>query len=848
MPQKQAQEVLVGEQESEEDEEESEGEDLEEDDIDDGTLQTNIVMSAEVEMSEAVDHMHIESPTQRETFRVGFEDTMQTPEGESEQAETPMFVVDTVGDPSLAMRPRTNGKQPAARSPSPTPSNSSEEVVVFRGRSNPAPAADPPTRTKYKEKLTLADDGGYEARTISTAAVKPNEGFGQKTIPTKTENKQPIAIRAPKPVPSHQAYHIATPLSSSPLQQQPPKSAIGWASHSSKFEDEVAPDTTWAPAPSGSWWKNKSKKLRPDLAPPESEKLAIGKKPRGPSKVMFAEPQATPEEVAAMPETSSGEKDVEETISSLQAEVRSMQRSKRRARQVSREQDEISILASAATATPQRRGKRGRKRDNRQLRNLIDDEGEDEDAEEAAFVDYMHNLADQQLDGANDAIFGRTAHASTFGPSLVIDGEEVGDDEVLPSHFDMMNNSDTSSEDTGPIGQDTSEISGDENADWSDMESSELEEELEYTEREQWEDEQDLRQRRQDAMTDEQIARLFAKQQELGIDDDELVIDNGEYVAMSDDMDGIGDIARARAGLANISNSSFARPNKHGVRRRNNRDFSFPDASALADTVEQYGENGFDIMDFERPSLRPTRKGRKGTLPPELEALSDEELKETMRTTWANDRSKKSAKKAEREALRMEGLLGTPGRQGKADLSAKYPFGISLPQIHEELKEFLANENQQSRPFPPMKKHDRKALHEIAAVLKLSSKSVGSGHDRFPVLSKTSRTNYAPAVLDRAIAASDKGFLGHGSRTARKLTRSNEKGGKGGKAFGGATAATLRNGEVVGAGAAELGKENFGHKLMEKMGWSKGMALGREGEGRLVPVEQVVRLGTAGLG
>jgi hypothetical protein len=244
--------------------------------------------------------------------------------------------------------------------------------------------------------------------------------------------------------------------------------------------------------------------------------------------------------------------------------------------------------------------------------------------------------------------------------------------------------------------------------------------------------------------------------------------------------------------------------------------------------------------------LRPTKKGRKGTLPPELEALSDEDLKENMRTAWASDRRKKSAKKAERDELRMQGLLGTPGRTGKADLSQKYPFGMTTQQIHEELRVFLEDDNQQSRPFPPMAKNDRKELHEIAVVLKLTSKSIGSGKDRFPVLTKTSRTHYTPEILNRAIDASAKGFLGHGSKTARKLTRQNAKAAKGG--FGSTAAAQLRNGEVVGAGAAELGKENFGHRLMEKMGWSKGMALGKGGEGRLEPVEQKVRLGTAGLG
>ena len=530
-----------------------------------------------------------------------------------------------------------------------------------------------------------------------------------------------------------------------------------------------------------------------------------------------------------------------------------MQKSKRRARQTSREQNDVGRKAPTATSASKRRGKRGRKKDNRQLRDPVEDEDSDGDDSDAAFEDYMANLAAQQVDGSNDDVFGSTAHSSGLGPSLFVDGQAIDDNEVLPSHLNMMNNSGSSSEeDEGPIGLDTSELSSNDELDeldLSNLESTELEDELEYTLQEQWEDEEDLRQRRQERMTDEQFAKLLAKQQELGIDGDELIIDNGEYLSVPEDIDGIGDIARARAGFATITNISFGRSNKHGMRRRSNRgagDLSFPDASALADTVEQYGENGFDIMDYDRPSLRPTKKGRKGNLPPELEALSDEELKEGMRTTWANDRRKKSAKKAEREELRMQGLLGAAGRDGKADLSQKYPFGMTKIQIQEELRIFLENDNQQSRPFPPMGKNDRKELHEIASVLKLSSKSIGSGKDRYPVLTKTSRTRYSPDILSRAIDASSKGFLGHGSKTARKLSRQSTKAAKGG--LGNTTAAQLRNGEVVGAGAAELGKESVGHRLMEKMGWSKGMALGKEGEGRLVPVEQKVRLGTAGLG
>ena len=369
------------------------------------------------------------------------------------------------------------------------------------------------------------------------------------------------------------------------------------------------------------------------------------------------------------------------------------------------------------------------------------------------------------------------------------------------------------------------------------------------------EDEADLRRRRQEAMTDEQIARMLAKQQEFGIDGDELVIDNGDYVA---DFEGVGDVDAARAGLSNITNSSFGRSsNKHGVRRGGNRtngNTTFADASAFADALEQYGDDGFDIMDHDRPSLRQTKKGRKGKLPDELAAVSDDDLRESMADTWENDRAKKRLKKAGREALRAQGLLGSVGKKGKADFNQKYQFGMTTSQIHEELRIFMQNDELRTRPFPPMDKKERKALHDIANVLNLKSQSRGSGKDRFPILEKTSRSFYDPDRFDKALSASSKGFLDRDMKFAKKFARQNAKkagkqpakGGRGGGFDN--SAVKLREGDIVGAGAAEIGKENFGHKMMEKMGWSKGMALGKEGEGRLMPVEQVVRMGKAGLG
>jgi hypothetical protein len=66
---------------------------------------------------------------------------------------------------------------------------------------------------------------------------------------------------------------------------------------------------------------------------------------------------------------------------------------------------------------------------------------------------------------------------------------------------------------------------------------------------------------------------------------------------------------------------------------------------------------------------------------------------------------------------------------------------------------------------------------------------------------------------------------------------------------GGNSAVTYQDGEIVGASAPELGQENKGRTMLEKMGWSTGMGLGTvDNKGILQPVAHVVKRSKAGLG
>ncbi|THX06326.1 hypothetical protein D6D13_06589 [Aureobasidium pullulans] len=323
--------------------------------------------------------------------------------------------------------------------------------------------------------------------------------------------------------------------------------------------------------------------------------------------------------------------------------------------------------------------------------------------------------------------------------------------------------------------------------------------------------------------------------QELGIDGDDIMLYDDRF----------GDVDGARAGLANYSvKTPKGGKKKKGGRKSDN----FPDATLMADVLEQDAYGGFDVMDYDRPSLRKKNKGRKsGPLPEEL-GLSDSDLVEELQNQWANDRSKKASKKAEREELRQLGLLGKKNKF-KPDMNQRYTEGITMGQVRIELQDFLEQEDFTTKAFPPMQKNDRKVLHEIANHFNLKSKSVGSGKNRAPVLIKTQRTvEWSEQHFTRVSSLVSRSYLKSSSKKPKStlagdVRRTRQMGG------GGGGAAAYRNGDVVGHNASEIPATNFGRKLMEKMGWAAGMSLGKEGSGGLlVPVQATVKSGKAGLG
>lgn len=145
----------------------------------------------------------------------------------------------------------------------------------------------------------------------------------------------------------------------------------------------------------------------------------------------------------------------------------------------------------------------------------------------------------------------------------------------------------------------------------------------------------------------------------------------------------------------------------------------FPQSSSDSDSSDDekvaekqtITQEDFDLMDWSRPSLR-RRKG-KGTRAQMNFDVSDSELERTLQAAWKSDRLKKAERKKQREELRALGMLGK--KANPEDLRVKYPVGMDMEQVAEELRDFLLSSDE--RCVPSRLSLPRKLLTNDAALL-----------------------------------------------------------------------------------------------------------------------------------
>ncbi|GAA5895769.1 hypothetical protein JCM8208_005083 [Rhodotorula glutinis] len=248
---------------------------------------------------------------------------------------------------------------------------------------------------------------------------------------------------------------------------------------------------------------------------------------------------------------------------------------------------------------------------------------------------------------------------------------------------------------------------------------------------------------------------------------------------------------------------------------------------------------------------------------------------------WDLDRSKKASKKAKRAAERAAAREAefrdtyrdkassySRGKAGAKSLARSGDDDNDAATINTRMRHFIVTDlSSTSMSLPPMAKKARIAVHLLAEVYGLKSRSMGSGKNRFPVLERTSKTTVV-GVSERRVRAivgtadGEHELDGMDGDWGGPRGKGKYRGKVGGlwKALEGATGKKSggggrrdqlgknSEGAVVGQGADKIGEDNVGFALLKKMGWTVGGQIGLSGQGLHEPVVARVKTGKSGLG
>ena len=215
---------------------------------------------------------------------------------------------------------------------------------------------------------------------------------------------------------------------------------------------------------------------------------------------------------------------------------------------------------------------------------------------------------------------------------------------------------------------------------------------------------------------------------------------------------------------------------------------------------------------------------------------------DSLQEQWASDRSKKGEYKKARALARAETKEDKPwlSKKGPKPPTARAGTNPSdVASINLQIREFLLSLSKTSLALPPMSKKSRVAVHLLAEVYGLQSRSMGKGSSRFPVLERGPNSKVfgvderrIKAIIATA-AGESSGSFGRGASAGSAKAKGKmgglwaalagdaprkSGGGGGGGGRGGNDQNKNREGAVVGQGADRLGEGNVGYELLKRMG------------------------------
>lgn len=201
----------------------------------------------------------------------------------------------------------------------------------------------------------------------------------------------------------------------------------------------------------------------------------------------------------------------------------------------------------------------------------------------------------------------------------------------------------------------------------------------------------------------------------------------------------------------------------------------------------------------------------------------------------SRQRAKSNKKQSKEDYISQE-------NKNSDDLFKKYPYGLHVQNIRDEFEIFLTK-NKPTMAFPPFDPHGNKTIAKFAQHYSMKGNKVGKGGKTHIMVEKVKRTKWSKPDYNMIgqLLKQRRVFMRIDVRKPMEERELSERRSGKGKFH-------IQEGEIVGEDAPEIGKDNIGRRILEKLGWNSGQGLGAHGnEGISEPVMAKVKKNKSGL-
>lgn len=253
-------------------------------------------------------------------------------------------------------------------------------------------------------------------------------------------------------------------------------------------------------------------------------------------------------------------------------------------------------------------------------------------------------------------------------------------------------------------------------------------------------------------------------------------------------------------------------------------------------------KKSFSMHDME-PTQTLKKKGKGKNLRLDISDEIEMELRADLMEQFQYQRqSRKLKKMRKKEKLHEEAVA-------KNDLSIKYDYMLHIKEIKEEFESLLHDASRELMSFPPLDGHGNKTLSKLAKLYNMKCiRCGGNGLLMYMKIAKVRKTfHYLPDYNQISYIMRQRPVFKRSDVKTRPKEEIQDTDGKKSR-HGPKNDAYVKEGDIVGGQAPEIGANNIGRQLLERLGWVKGEGLGAHGnKGISEPLLATVKKSKTGL-